>query len=175
MACEQRRPRCEENCVHRGWIRRGALAAGTGEAERHSRAIDGNCVIRGLRFDPAGGPGGGGPRDRGILRAVSREAHATYGTQPGGGISTVRGWWVVTALAPFGFLAPVGFAYAAHRVRRPGWYLVAAAWGLLAYGGLALNVAAADGSDLQGFGAALMLIVWFGAFVHALVIRGESD
>ena len=85
----------------------------------------------------------------------------------------MRGWWVATAVAPFGFLAPVGFAYAAHRARRPSWYLAAAAWGLLAFGGLALNLSAAEDSDLEGFSAALMLIAWVGALVHALAIRGE--
>ena len=85
----------------------------------------------------------------------------------------MRGWWVATAVAPFGFLAPVGFAYAAHRARKPSWYVVAAAWGLLAFAGLALNLSAAEDSDLEGFSAALMLIAWVGAFVHALAIRGE--
>jgi hypothetical protein len=55
----------------------------------------------------------------------------------------VRPWWVLTTLIPFGFVAPAGFAYAAFRARRKSWYLWGLAWGVLAYGGLAINIPAA--------------------------------
>lgn len=108
-----------------------------------------------------------------MLGDVSPEARVSYDAERGGETPRVRGWWVLTALAPFGFLAPAGFAYAAHRARMRSWYLWGAGWGLLAFGGLAVNLPAAEDSDLDGFTSLLMMIAWVGAFVHALAIRGE--
>jgi hypothetical protein len=76
-------------------------------------------------------------------------------------------------LPPFGFIAPIGFAYAAHRARKRTWYASGVAWGLLAFVGLAINVPAIEDSDLDGFSSALMMTAWVGALVHALVIRRE--
>ena len=80
--------------------------------------------------------------------------------------------WVLTAVPPFGFLAPLGFAYAAHRARAPSWYLWAAGWGLLTFTGLALNVAAFEDSDLDKCSSLLMVIAWV-ALVHGLALRSE--
>ena len=42
--------------------------------------------------------------------APGRSSHGA--TPPGGEVSRVRDLWVLTALPPFGFLAPLSFAYA---------------------------------------------------------------
>jgi uncharacterized membrane protein (DUF485 family) len=46
-------------------------------------------------------------------------------------------------------------------------------WGLLAFAGLAINVPAAEDSDLDGFSSLLMVTAWIGGAVHALAIRGQ--
>ena len=79
----------------------------------------------------------------------------------------------MTTLAPFGFLAPVGFAYAAHRARKPSWYAWGIAWGLLAFGGLAINLPAVEDSNMDGFSSLMMVTAWVGAFLHALAIRED--
>jgi hypothetical protein len=60
-------------------------------------------------------------------------------------------------LPPFGFISPIGFAYAAHRARKRSWYVWGLAWGLLAFAGLAINVPAVEDSDLDGFSSVLMM------------------
>ncbi len=122
---------------------------------------------------PTGGPIEALSRTLRQTPRMAAERSPRHDPHPGGELSRVRGLWVLTALPPFGFLAPLGFAYAAHRARAPSWYLWAAGWGLLTFTGLALNVPAVEDSDLDKSSSLLMMIAWVGAFVHALALRSE--
>jgi hypothetical protein len=92
---------------------------------------------------------------------------------PRNDIDRVRGWWVLSGLVPFGFGAPIGFIYAAHRTGRRGWYVAAAGWALITVTALVLAVATEDDTPLNLTGAFLFMLAWPGAFIHALAVRSQ--
>jgi hypothetical protein len=119
--------------------------------------------------ETAGGRGSGAPKPW-------ADAYVPCGHDEQGAGEARRsspGGVVLTTLPPFGFIAPFGFAYAAYRAGARRWYLLGAGWGLLAYVGLAINIPAAEDSQLDGFSSLLMVIAWVGAFVNALALPGE--
>ncbi|HEX5621538.1 MAG TPA: helix-hairpin-helix domain-containing protein [Solirubrobacteraceae bacterium] len=83
-------------------------------------------------------------------------------------------WWAGT-LIPFGFLTPVLFAVAAVRVRKREWWLWAAVYAVVVYGGLVLTEAAPDESDLSNLGAFIMFVGWLAGIGHGFVARREYE
>jgi hypothetical protein len=81
-------------------------------------------------------------------------------------------WWAGTTL-PFGFLTPILFAAAAAKVKKPSWYRWAALYAVGVYGGLAGLLIGADGTDLDGGGALLMVVAWVAGMGHAFAARFE--
>ncbi|HET8756096.1 MAG TPA: helix-hairpin-helix domain-containing protein [Solirubrobacteraceae bacterium] len=81
-------------------------------------------------------------------------------------------WWAGT-LIPFGFLTPVLFAAAAARVRKREWWLWAAVYAVVVYGGLVMTESAPDESDLEGLGAFIMSVGWIAGAGHGFVARRE--
>lgn len=81
-------------------------------------------------------------------------------------------WWAGTTL-PFGFLTPILFAAAASKVKKPSWYRWAALYAVGAYGGLLATLIGADGTDLDGGGALVMVIAWVAGMAHAFAARFE--
>jgi DNA uptake protein ComE-like DNA-binding protein len=83
--------------------------------------------------------------------------------------------WVVAALAPFGIGVPVLFATAAHRISKRAWYVAAAIWGVLSWGGIAVAAASPDDSTGSTIGGLMILLAWIGGAVHAFTARGEYN
>jgi DNA uptake protein ComE-like DNA-binding protein len=81
--------------------------------------------------------------------------------------------WAVGALAPFGIGVPILFATAAHQADKRSWYVAAALWGVLSWGGIALAAASPDDSTGSTMGGLMILLAWFGGGVHAFMARGE--
>jgi len=86
----------------------------------------------------------------------------------------VRGWWVLGTLCPFGLGSGVAFAYAARRAGMPAWRRAGGLWFGASLVGYVVAVATKHhDTPAHAIALAVMLAAWGGAFVHALLVRGE--
>ena len=84
----------------------------------------------------------------------------------------VRGWWVLLALAPFGWGTGPAFWYAARRAGVRRWAVAGTLWLAASLAGYVTALATkGSGSAVHPIALGVMFAAWGGAFVHALVVR----
>jgi hypothetical protein len=83
--------------------------------------------------------------------------------------------WALLVLVTLGLAAPFLFSYAARRANRRGWYVVAALYALLAWGGVVLAVVSEDDSEARTLAGFMILSAWFAGTVHAWAVRRDLD
>jgi hypothetical protein len=79
----------------------------------------------------------------------------------------------IVVMLSIGAAAPVLFAIAGTQVHQRSWLYAAVLYGLLSWGGFVIVAATPLDSTISDVGAAMFLIAWVAATVHAFMIRRD--
>ncbi|MFD2764357.1 helix-hairpin-helix domain-containing protein [Micromonospora eburnea] len=83
----------------------------------------------------------------------------------------LHSWWLLLPILGCGCLGGFGFIYVGLRTRRPAWWISGIGYALLGWAAFATVGEADKESVLSNVATAVMLMIWIGGIVHALLIN----